>query len=152
MGWQGNKCDTCVPYPGCLNGHCEKSWECHCDAGWTGPKCDIIETEQFGLGIRDGRCNKEESFLCMNGGVDVCSWSGDGTVIDYPRCKCKPGFSGKFCQDSLSRDVETVFSQLPGVKLLKTNITTTTPTSTTEFSDLQEDLFPAKLDNALEKL
>jgi len=85
----------------------------------------------------------------MNGGVDVCSWSGDGSVVDYPRCKCKPGFSGKFCQDSLSRDVETVFSQLPGFKHLEANLTTST---TTESSDLIEDLFPAKLDNALEKL
>jgi len=27
-------------YPGCVNGKCNLPWECICDAGWHGKKCD----------------------------------------------------------------------------------------------------------------
>lgn len=27
-------------YPGCVNGRCNLPWECICDAGWHGKKCD----------------------------------------------------------------------------------------------------------------
>ena len=54
-------------------------------------------------------------------------------------CKCRPGYSGKFCQDSLTRGEDTVLSQLP--------VTDNT------LEELQtEDVFPSKLGNALEKL
>ena len=144
LGWQGARCDTCVPYPGCVNGQCrDTEWQCHCQAGWTGHKCDQIETEEFGDGVRDGRCQSGQSFLCMNGGVDVCSWTGNGTMVDHPRCKCPPGFSGKYCQDSLNRDSETVFSVLPKIQ----NVTQLEILET-----IQDEVFPAKLDNSLEKL
>ena len=139
VGWRGPGCDQCVEYPGCVNGQCHEAWSCHCHAGWTGLRCDEIETKEFGPGIRDGRCQEGEAFLCMNGGVDVCSWNGNGTMVERPRCKCRPGYSGKFCQDSLTRGEDTVLSQLP--------VTDNT------LEELQtEDVFPSKLGNALEKL
>ena len=148
VGWSGERCDTCVPYPGCVNGHCSEAWSCHCEAGWTGVKCDQIETEEFGLGIRDGRCQSGNRFLCMNGGLDVCSWTGNGTMIDHPRCKCKPGFGGKYCQDTLNRNGETVFSVLPS----NVNDLNLDQHDDTVVEDDIPDVFPDKLDNSLEKL
>ena len=29
-------------YPGCVNGRCNLPWECICDAGWHGRKCDQV--------------------------------------------------------------------------------------------------------------
>lgn len=39
-GWQGDQCDQCVPFPGCLHGTCEKAWQCICEEGWVGSLCD----------------------------------------------------------------------------------------------------------------
>lgn len=39
-GWQGQDCDQCVPFPGCLHGTCEKAWQCICSEGWMGSLCD----------------------------------------------------------------------------------------------------------------
>ena len=139
LGWQGQGCGQCVQYPGCVNGQCHEAWTCHCQAGWAGEKCDEIETEEFGPGVRDGRCQEDGAFLCMNGGVDVCSWSGNGTLVERPRCKCQPGFSGKFCQDSLSRGQDTVHRVLP----VQENYVEELPA---------KEIFPSKLGNALEKL
>lgn len=143
LGWQGDHCDRCLPYPGCLNGACSQAWDCHCQAGWSGARCDEVETQLFGDGVRDGRCGPDSLFVCMNGGEDVCSWAGNGTLLSSPRCKCQQGFAGRYCQDSLARNRETVYTQL-----------STTDNSSKQ--DLAEDVldpeFPAKLDNALEML
>ena len=43
---EGHLCDTCIPLPGCENGHCNSSFECNClanDQGvtlWEGAFCD----------------------------------------------------------------------------------------------------------------
>ncbi|KAG1932026.1 delta-like protein C isoform X2 [Pimephales promelas] len=39
-GWQGPRCDECVPYPGCMHGTCQQPWQCMCDEGWRGLLCD----------------------------------------------------------------------------------------------------------------
>jgi len=138
VGFQGKRCDECVPYPGCLNGGCERPWDCLCLDGWKGLKCDEIDREQFGEGARVGRCLPIGDFMCMNGGIDICSWYSNGTMEGEPRCQCRGGFSGKYCQDSLTGDSGGVYRRLalsspPGK--LEENFT-----------------FPSKLDNSLEKL
>ena len=40
VGYWGDNCDECFPYPGCKNGFCRKPWECRCNDGWTGFLCD----------------------------------------------------------------------------------------------------------------
>lgn len=40
VGWWGDNCDECFPYPGCKNGNCSKPWECNCQPGWSGFLCD----------------------------------------------------------------------------------------------------------------
>ncbi len=30
VGWSGEGCSTCAPYPGCANGACSQPWECTC--------------------------------------------------------------------------------------------------------------------------
>lgn len=81
---------------------------------------------------------------CLNEGLDVCSWTGNGTMVDHPRCKCQPGFGGKYCQDSLNRNGETVFSVLP------TNVNDLNLQHAD--NNVEEEVFPDKLDNSLEKL
>jgi len=34
----------------------------------------------------------------MNGGEDTCNYYGNGTMVGQPVCKCKPGFSGTWCE------------------------------------------------------
>ena len=143
VGWQGERCDQCMPYPGCLNGHCTTSWGCECEAGWRGHKCDQIETDMFGPGLRDGRCGPDSPLVCMNGGEDLCTWAGNGTQVSPPRCKCRPGFTGSYCQNSLARNRHTVYTQL--------KIKETSKTHKPDPDDLVLD-FPSKLDNSLEKL
>lgn len=82
----------------------------------------------------------------MNGGEDVCSWAGNGTLVSSPRCKCQQGFAGRYCQESLARNRETVYSQLS-----TTLHNPSKPDSSGEENVLDPE-FPAKLDNALEML
>jgi len=104
--------------------------------GWMGLKCDELETETFGDGIRDGRCLPVGVFRCMNGGTDVCSWHSNGTMVEKPRCQCKRGFKGKYCQETLGGGSDAVYRTLGVFKK--------------EYSVQFE--FPSKLDNSLEKL
>lgn len=30
VGWYGENCAKCHPYPGCQNGDCSRPWECNC--------------------------------------------------------------------------------------------------------------------------
>jgi len=136
VGFQGERCDICLPYPGCLNGDCERPWDCNCMDGWMGLKCNELETETFGDGIRDGRCLPVGVFRCMNGGTDVCSWHSNGTMVEKPRCQCKRGFKGKYCQETLGGGSDAVYRTLGVFKK----------------EDSVQFEFPSKLDNSLEKL
>ena len=40
VGWTGEDCSKCHPYPGCKNGDCRRPWECNCKPGWGGILCD----------------------------------------------------------------------------------------------------------------
>ena len=42
LGWTGPTCNECMRYPGCVNGKCNLPWECICDNGWHGKKCDKV--------------------------------------------------------------------------------------------------------------
>lgn len=39
-GWQGQFCDECVVYPGCVHGTCNAPWQCNCERNWGGLLCD----------------------------------------------------------------------------------------------------------------
>lgn len=39
-GWQGQLCDECLPYPGCVHGTCNEPWQCTCEKNWGGLLCD----------------------------------------------------------------------------------------------------------------
>jgi len=100
LGYQGDTCDTCVKYPGCVNGDCDDPYECNCDDGWTGHLCDIPKTEIYGDVLREGKCQPLGSFLCFNGGKDVCMCDGSGKRHGDPVCRCARGFWGTWCQHS----------------------------------------------------
>ncbi|CAG9836246.1 unnamed protein product [Diabrotica balteata] len=40
VGWWGENCEKCYPYPGCVHGTCRRPWECNCKKGWGGMLCD----------------------------------------------------------------------------------------------------------------
>ena len=98
LGYQGDSCHACLPYPGCVNGDCDQPYDCNCRPGWTGHLCDVPETEVFGPGQREGRCQPVGAFLCLHGGEDICRYYGNGTRIGEPLCDCKPGFWGRWCE------------------------------------------------------
>ncbi|XP_065334711.1 protein yellow-like [Cloeon dipterum] len=41
VGWKGDNCDVCHPYPGCVNGTCDQPWECNCLPGFRGKLCNL---------------------------------------------------------------------------------------------------------------
>ncbi|KAF7487799.1 Neurogenic locus protein delta [Sarcoptes scabiei] len=82
MGWTGQDCSKCVPYPNCKNGYCNIGMECICKEGWGGLLCD-----------KDlNYCTNNQP--CQNGGL--CSNTGDSFT-----CKCPPGFAGEYCERKL---------------------------------------------------
>lgn len=39
LGFYGERCDRCIPLPGCQHGYCNVSFECICNKGWDGLFC-----------------------------------------------------------------------------------------------------------------
>ncbi|KAI1897769.1 hypothetical protein AGOR_G00086680 [Albula goreensis] len=79
-GYQGQFCDECNPYPGCVHGTCVKPWQCNCDKNWGGLLC-----------------NKDLNYCgthhpCVNGGTCL------NTEPDEYRCSCPEGYAGKNCE------------------------------------------------------
>ena len=106
-----------MAYPGCVNGVCDQPYDCQClpgnikhmncktylmfnVLGWTGRLCDKPETELFGDGDREGKCQPVGAFMCFNGGVDICVYNGTGVRIGDPVCSCPSGFWGTWCEQS----------------------------------------------------
>uniref|UniRef100_A0A3B4V026 Delta like non-canonical Notch ligand 1 n=1 Tax=Seriola dumerili TaxID=41447 RepID=A0A3B4V026_SERDU len=117
-GWQGDNCDQCLPFPGCLHGTCEKAWQCICEEGWVGSLCDqdtrlcssrpcagnatCIETGEGGYlcicprGYAGENCHlKRGPNPCLNGG----NCSNHGLAFT---CACPHGFTGFTCNDTTS--------------------------------------------------
>ena len=52
LGWEGFRCEACIPLPGCENGHCQnEAFECICDEPdlWTGDHCDERKAQKDDL-------------------------------------------------------------------------------------------------------
>ncbi|KAH0818842.1 hypothetical protein GEV33_003949 [Tenebrio molitor] len=43
LGYYGEKCNKCIPLPGCQHGYCNVSFECICHEGWDGLFCSDRE-------------------------------------------------------------------------------------------------------------
>ncbi|ERL88955.1 delta-like protein 4 [Dendroctonus ponderosae] len=104
LGYYGNKCNKCIPLPGCQHGYCNSSFECICHEGWDGLFCSEPICRQDCHQAR-GYCNEPGDCKCRLG------WSGrtckdcqvlPGCVHGYCEkpleCKCYPGYSGILCQ------------------------------------------------------
>nr|XP_020459662.1 protein jagged-2-like isoform X2 [Monopterus albus] len=79
-GWQGQFCDDCAVYPGCVHGTCNVPWQCNCERNWGGLLCD-----------KDlNYCGRHQP--CVNGGTCM------NTEPDEYQCKCPEGYSGKNCE------------------------------------------------------
>ncbi|KAF2882049.1 hypothetical protein ILUMI_24121, partial [Ignelater luminosus] len=39
LGFYGERCNKCIPLPGCQHGYCNVSFECICHEGWDGIFC-----------------------------------------------------------------------------------------------------------------
>lgn len=121
-GWQGENCDRCVAFPGCMHGSCEKAWQCVCEEGWVGSLCDqdtrlcssgpcsanatCIETGEGGYlcicphgytgdycHLKKGLCLENRS-PCQNGGTCLAVDSSPS----FSSCVCPSGFSGDYCE------------------------------------------------------
>ncbi|XP_076021725.1 protein delta homolog 1 [Genypterus blacodes] len=78
-GWQGEKCERCVPFPGCLHGACERAWQCVCEQGWVGSLCD------------------QDTRMCSSrpcAGNATCIETGEGGYL----CICPQGYAGPNCE------------------------------------------------------
>ncbi|XP_004837005.1 protein delta homolog 1 isoform X1 [Heterocephalus glaber] len=121
-GWQGDLCDQCVTFSGCVNGHCEEPGECICEDGWDGKLCNIdvractstpcanngtcmdLGSGHYECACVPGHsgkgCQKKDGPCVING--SPCQHGG--TCVDdegrasHASCLCPPGFSGNFCE------------------------------------------------------
>lgn len=46
-GWQGQFCDECMLFPGCVHGTCNNPWQCNCERNWGGLLCDKGKGKSF---------------------------------------------------------------------------------------------------------
>ncbi|XP_072165055.1 protein jagged-1b-like [Diadema setosum] len=79
-GWQGELCDECMPYPGCLHGGCVSPWQCDCQEKWGGLLCD----QDLDFCATHRPC--QNNGLCANEGPNEYS------------CRCPAGFEGLNCE------------------------------------------------------
>ncbi|XP_047740181.1 protein draper-like, partial [Hyalella azteca] len=79
-------CQAVVCSHGCRHGICLTPDLCHCEAGYTGPSCNITCPEGFyGLQCKEVCSCPSDQFVCHH--VDACT--------------CRPGFGGDRCDEPL---------------------------------------------------
>ncbi|KAI4458908.1 notch ligand family member [Holotrichia oblita] len=108
LGYYGERCNKCIPLPGCQHGYCNVSFECICQEGWDGLFCSEP--------ICSKTCHKERGY-CRKPGECRCKvgWWGKNCEKCYPypgcangnctrpwECNCKPGWGGMLCDEELN--------------------------------------------------
>uniref|UniRef100_A0A8C4N144 EGF-like domain-containing protein n=1 Tax=Eptatretus burgeri TaxID=7764 RepID=A0A8C4N144_EPTBU len=110
-GWEGEFCDRCTSYPGCVHGSCQQPWQCNCEPGWTGHLNHCANAQPCN---NNGSCmdNGAGSFTCLcppgfTGKLTAQSDACSGLCANgarcrvlpgrVPRCECAPGFVGRLC-------------------------------------------------------
>ncbi|CAG9788404.1 unnamed protein product [Diatraea saccharalis] len=104
LGFYGEKCNKCIPLPGCQHGYCNVSFECICREGWDGLFCSEPICRSDCHATR-GYCESPGECRCRLG------WSGPTCRACQPlpgcqhgycdkplECKCSPGYTGLLCQ------------------------------------------------------
>jgi len=106
VGWEGARCETCIPLPGCERGTCNEALECNCEYQWAGAYCEIPDCDHCSKnGAQTGRCLEPNECICFDG------WTGEnctecltmpgcqhGSCDAHPNtCKCESGFEGHLC-------------------------------------------------------
>lgn len=61
VGYEGPRCEKCIPLPGCIHGHClDQAFQCTChdESRWKGEHCDepICQDCQHGTCQSPGNC------------------------------------------------------------------------------------------------
>ncbi|XP_026741553.1 delta-like protein B [Trichoplusia ni] len=104
LGFYGERCNKCIPLPGCQHGYCNESFECICKQGWDGLFCSEP--------ICRSDCHATRGFCEMPGECRCkLGWAGKTCrscqqlpgcqhgYCDKPlECKCLPGYTGLLCQ------------------------------------------------------
>uniref|UniRef100_A0A1I8APT3 Delta like non-canonical Notch ligand 1 n=1 Tax=Steinernema glaseri TaxID=37863 RepID=A0A1I8APT3_9BILA len=83
-GYEGPRCDQCIPMEGCVHGSCSTPFGCDCEPGWEGTNCNTSTP----------LCDRMKP--CLNGGQ--CHPFGEHSFV----CQCPPGFTGATCAIALS--------------------------------------------------
>ncbi len=90
-GWNGDKCDTAICSPACVNGSCTMPDTCSCDSGWYGDVCDsagetiVVTTTTDELGSGED-CSLREAIQAANTNAAYggCSTGGGTEIIIIP--------------------------------------------------------------------
>lgn len=104
VGWWGKNCEKCFPYPGCVNGTCNRPWECNCQKGWGGMLCN---ERNYATHTTPSKRNVTVIFIeltyceenpdtCQNGAKCVSVPHDEGAY----RCLCREGTYGRNCEGS----------------------------------------------------
>ncbi|CAH1371141.1 unnamed protein product [Tenebrio molitor] len=104
LGYYGEKCNKCIPLPGCQHGYCNVSFECICHEGWDGlfcsdPICKLDCHSTRGYCDSPGECRCRLGWAgksCKN--CQVLPGCQHGYCDKPLECKCYPGYTGILCQ------------------------------------------------------
>jgi len=110
VGWEGARCEICIPLPGCEQGTCNNALECNCEDQWAGAYCEIPDCDHCQKdGTQTGRCLEPNECICFDG------WTGTnctqclpmagclhGDCGEHPNtCECEANFEGHLCDQPI---------------------------------------------------